>query len=133
MAGKSAKEIARFEYKKAAADQAEAPWPTKAMLARNHRLLYKDKAGRLYYEVGDGAEDWIKDKEMSYDLKTSEALWVRLPPKTTQGGMPEESEKIELERDKGGVKSDALILEASTHKSSRSRGTGLVVVKHLKP
>lgn len=133
MASKSDKEIARFDDKKAADDLAERPWPTKAMLARNYRLLYEDEAGRKYYEVGEGAEDWVKAKEMSYDLKTSEALWVCLPPKTTMGGMPEESAKIELTRDKLGVKTDALILEASTHKSSRSRGTGFVVVKHLKP
>ena len=114
------------EYKKAE-DRAKRPWPTKAKLSKR-TAVYTDTEGRRYYAAkGTFATDHME----SYDSKTHQALWCRLPPKTTSGGMPEEHEQYEFTRasDKSTVK--VAMEHVSTVKYSRERGTGFVIVKLL--
>lgn len=119
-------QIAKFELKKAE-DGAARPWPTKSVLAKT-TLLYSDAEGRRYHSAYDsGNQEFVKDHMESYDKKTHVPLWCRLPPKTTSGGMPEEHEKLTFNRGKDKIRVE--VVEVSTVKYSRERGTGFVVIK----
>jgi hypothetical protein len=130
MAAKTGAQIAKFESKQAK-DKAKRPWPTKAVLAKQI-CVYTDHEGRRYYcayDVGD--QEYVRDHMESYDKKTHQALWCSLPPKVTSGGMPEEHDKYTFNRLGDKARVSVEVMEVSTVKYSRERGTGFVVIKLL--
>lgn len=114
------------EYKKAE-DKASRPWPTKAQLSKQ-TLLYSDSEGRRYYATSLKSS-FVKDHMEAYDAKTHQPLWVRLPPKTTSGGMPEEHEHYEFVRESDKATVNVEMEHVSVVKYSKERGTGFVIVK----
>lgn len=111
--------------------KAKQPWPTKAELSKYpaKALEFKDSEDRHYYVAGNAEYDredraeWVTEQMAGYPAG-SVAYWVRLPVKTTMGGMPEESTKITVTN----TRSEFIVLRVSEMTGRKQRGTGFVIL-----
>lgn len=103
-------------------NKARRPWPTKAQLGKQS-AKFVDKQDRSYYEITDIKEyEWIQELVKS-EGSTAQALWIRLPKKTTLGGMPESQTAIETTTGEKWV-----VRQCPAITGRKERGTGLVIV-----
>jgi hypothetical protein len=112
----------RFESK------AKEPWPTKAQLSKRLSFMFEDTEGRRYYTLiprYDSEEliAWSKEQESAFS--NCIGFWVRLPKKTTMGGMPEQSNYVTAMN----TDMKLLVLQSSVQKSLKQRGTGYVILQ----
>lgn len=119
-------------------DEAKRPWPTKAELSKC-AVGYLDEEGRKYYscsactkKVSQAANNFADEQMEGLDKMKFEALWVALPPKTTLGGLPDETDELELVRSEDKQVRKARVAIVSSGMTSRTaRGTAFIVVQWL--
>ena len=112
-------------------EKAQNPWPTKARLSKE-KADFTDQEGRRYYlafsvALGEEVRGWLATR-MEAHPKGAFGTWCRLQPYGKRGNVPEEADKIVVET--AGKETKTLtVLEASTIKYTKERGTAFVVFR----
>ncbi len=103
------------------------PWPNKSELAKRD-VAHVDTEGRKYYKIhirlDAERQDFVKNF-MSGLNRDSQCYWIKLPPKTTLGGMPEQSKDITF---KSLPDLKIRVLKVSEMTERKQRGTGIIVI-----